>query len=318
MNYFFKMNGLWASRIALVLLLGLSGFNHAAAQCIVRGTDCDGKYIYVFYDCGICCPSIPPDCLESLITKVYSAMTPGGGDVSDCAAPYMLFWELSRFCFTLVSINEVAGIGMKAVTAPKELTAEEVSKLPGLSKFKPFAGGDKLNLRIKDQLLVSERGNGTALRPALCAAGQSCGTLGQWTIKSVSSEKKDVFTIAQSGGTRACLSFSSEKGLAIRTDATAAGTCSEWYFSPEEMGPDGEIMSYQIRPLAQPDHVLVLDSDAQQLQVVSDKKVTPDGKDATAIKEEPTKLKAWTINPASKTSAVNTTGQTQKKTATQK
>lgn len=305
MNYFLKMNGLWASRIALVLLLGLSGFNHAAAQCRYNWSACSwGKYIMVSYDCIGCNTYFPSSCLEDLITKVYSQMAPGGGDVSDCECPYMVFWETSRNTFMTVPITqEVAGIGMKVVTAPKELTGEEVSKLPGLSKFKPFAGGDKLNLRIKDQLLVSERGNGTALRPALCAAGQSCGTLGQWTIKSVSSEKKGVFTIAQSGGTRACLSFSSKEGLSIRTGAAASGTCSEWVFYPDEMGPDGEIMSYQIRSVSEPGYALVLDPTSQQLRMVS--------LDSDSVSETKDGLrnggvdmhKSWTIAPAGKNSA---------------
>lgn len=200
-----------------------------------------------------------------------------------------------------------ASANLKTINGNKAVSAEDVAKMPGMNKFRPFRGNDDVQISVDKNTLIFHGNEGTAGENPLdlCQDNgkQQCKNPNTWVVSKDDKAGNDTYTIQPKGQKNAYLCFSASNGggLTVYRDPAKADQCIQWSIVPSELGADGEIKGYKIYPKKHPEYILTVDTRSNEVRM---------NKVDTVVKEagEPNKaiLSNWTfVSNSSKRKVTN-------------
>lgn len=184
---------------------------------------------------------------------------------------------------------------LKVTKSGQAVTAADVAKMPGMSKFKPFAGNDDVAMAIGPKLLIYQGHDGGATERQLDLCQQNdtdpCKQSATWSITKDKEADTDVFYIQPGDDKKTYLCFNPETGISLYRNPSRVDECTQWQIIPAQLGEDGEITTYKIIPKKHPEYVL--SADTRSNQIIIPKINTKHGE---VTEPEMTQISNWTLS----------------------
>lgn len=160
---------------------------------------------------------------------------------------------------------------LKVINKNKALSAADIAKMPGMGKFKPFAGNDDVYMEIGPKLLTFQADDqgGSGSRLDLCQeeGATRCKNSTTWAITKDEKASVETFYIQPNHDKKSYLCFSPGSGITVHRDPAETDDCIQWSIVPGQLGTDGEITSYTIIPKKHPEYILAADTRSNQITV---------------------------------------------------
>ncbi|MCF8238792.1 MAG: hypothetical protein K9I85_11590 [Saprospiraceae bacterium] len=169
-----------------------------------------------------------------------------------------------------------AGNNMKVIKGAKAVKAEDIAKIPGLAKFRPFRGNDNVQLSCSANTLIFNGNGGTASENPLdlCKdnGNQQCANPTTWVVTNNNPASNDSYTFQPDNDKSSSLCFVPATGLTMKrqeigrkSNTRTPDECTLWAITPTAVGADGQITGYKITPKNHPDYVLAANIQTSQI-----------------------------------------------------
>lgn len=163
-----------------------------------------------------------------------------------------------------------ASNNLKVVNPNTALKAQDVAKLPGMAKFRPFRGGDAVQLSVSAHSLIfhGDDGGDTDHPVELCKDAQTCKSPSEWNIQKATKDG-NTYTIQPAGRKNTFLCYNPSSGLSFgrARKPDNSDVCTFWFIVPSEIAADGEIKSYNFYPAEFKDHLLSANTGTGKVKV---------------------------------------------------
>ncbi len=228
----------------------------------------------------------------------YSQNTAGQNYIQcqqECSTQWQYCYVVNVQDGTFTVLTNVNESNLKVTKNNQALKAADIAKMPGMSKFKPFAGNDDVHMAIGPKLLTYQGHEGGAAdrQLDLCQATDTdpCKSPSSWSISKDEKASGEAFHIQPSHDKNAYLCFSPGQGVTVHRNPAKTDDCIQWSIVPSQLGSDGEITGYKIFPKKHPEYLLAADTRSSQITIP---KINT--KHGEVVELEKVVMSDWTFN----------------------